>query len=174
MPLGDDMKKYAQADIEKLTAQIEDIDKQLAAMPEFTEQAKPIIEPATELQLEKLSEFGFDVKQDWNVAEASAVIESISKNNWSVPREIHQHGSKADILSETENYLKNVEMAVEGNYNMIDGIINNGADQQEIAGVYDDVERADDERERTEISAGTPKSISAEQAISELENNGKL
>ena len=44
-------------------------------------------------------------------------------------------------------------MAVEGNYNMIDGIINNGADQQEIAGVYDDVERADDERERLDQAA---------------------
>jgi hypothetical protein len=111
MPIGNEIKALAQAEIDKLAPQIAELDRQLAEIPEF-------VEP--------------------------------------------------------ENPLKNAEMAVEGNYNMIDGIINNGADQQEIAGVYDDVERADDERARTEMSAGMPKSISAEQAISELENNGKL
>ena len=61
---------------------------------------------------------------------------------------------------------------------MIDGIINNGADSQEIAGTYDDVERAADEQARQEMSAATPEptmpKISAEQALSELENTKRF
>ena len=36
-------------------------------------------------------------------------------------------------LQKQENYLKNTEMAVEDDYGMIDGIINNGSKQPTIA-----------------------------------------
>ena len=113
LPLGNDIKSMAQEDIQKLTEQIAEIDRQLAASPEFI-----------------------------------------------VP----------------ENTLKNAEMSVEGNYSMIDGIINNGADSHEIAGIYDDAERAADELARQEMSAepAAPKVpvITAEQALSELKETG--
>ena len=179
MPIGNEIKALAQAEIDKLAPQIAELDKQLADMPEFVEKSEEHIEPATDLQIDVMAKHGFGSKDKiradgWSVAEASKVIQAISDNNWIAPPEIKVYHSKAEILAETENYLKNAELSSEQNADMIDGIINNGADSQEIAGTYDDVERAADEQARAEMSADIPKTtISAEQAVSELESTGK-
>jgi hypothetical protein len=44
-------------------------------------------------------------------------------------------------FTEPENYLKNVEMALEGNYNMLDGIVNNIRADDEKESVLTQIDR---------------------------------
>ena len=76
---------------------------------------------------------------DYMVPEAKALLRRIEAI-------VPEQEKKVEQEKEKENYLKNAEMAVEGDYGMIDGIINNGSKEEEKPSIIAELRAAKEAR----------------------------
>lgn len=125
------MEETSVLDKLKLQNELNDVNKQISVLdnkihkisqPEkfYSEQSNEVIDAAMNVTENKLNEIADKDEISMPDVAEEVITEAKSLEN----------KEKSEISQTSENYLKNAEMAVEDDYNMIDGIINNGSKEE--------------------------------------------
>ena len=125
------MEETSVLDKLKLQNELNDVNEQISVLdnkihkisqPEkfYSEQSNEVIDAAMNVTENKLNEIADKDEISMPDVAEEVITEAKSLEN----------KEKSEIYQTSENYLKNAEMAVEDDYNMIDGIINNGSKEE--------------------------------------------